>query len=77
MTLAESLTAKMEARLSKPLTDGWEVAFPFRTSIGRCDVCGTRSVFVRINATDCDVWALSGIDGARSDAYGVYCHQHS
>lgn len=70
-------TTTLAKRLSKPLTDGWEVTFPFKFSKGNCDLCGERAMFIRINATDCNVWALSGIDGAASDVYGVYCHNHN
>ena len=38
-----------------------------------CDVCGARASFVRLNAPDCSTWALAGVGGAHTDAYGVYC----
>ena len=77
MSLTSQLIAHMSSRLTRPLPEGWTVAYPYRPLVTECDICGTRAVFVRVNATDCDVWGMRGIDGADSTAYGTYCHLHA
>ena len=73
-TLIDSLTASIEARLTRPLLEGWHVPYP--TSVRRmtCDGCGFQHAgFIRVQADDSDVWGLAGIDGAFSDPYQVAC----
>lgn len=42
-----------------------------------CDVCGDVAWFARMQAPDCNITALAGVGGARSDAYGIYCANHA
>ena len=77
MDLSTFLSENMAARLTRPLSEGWTVAVPHRPLVSECDICGTRAVFVRVNAADCDVWGMRGIDGADSTAYGIFCHLHA
>lgn len=77
MDLAAALSRGMAARLTRPLSDGWRVAFPYHKLVSECDICGARAVFVRVNAVDCDVWGMRGIDGAGSTSYGIFCHLHA
>lgn len=54
------------------ITSGW-TAREGHYSTRPCDVCGAPSTFVRMDAPDCNVWALAGVGGAHSDVYGIYC----
>ena len=76
-TTAHPFTARMAARLTLPLLDGWHIVFPLDVHRSTCQQCDTRAVFVRVQADDCDAWGLRGIDGAHSDAYGIYCQDHA
>ena len=76
LTLTESLTEGMAERLTRPLLDGWHIAFPFDVLRTQCGVCSAQVKFIRITANDCDVWGMAGIDGALSNAYGIYCPDH-
>lgn len=75
-TLTLALTDAMAERLTRPMLDGWHIVFPFDVHYTICDLCGSGSKFIRVQADDCDVWGLRGIDGAHSDVYGIYCHVH-
>lgn len=57
--------------LNKLTDSGWTATDEFHGYA--CDVCGARASFVRLNAPDCSTWALAGVGGAHSDAYGIYC----
>lgn len=62
--------------LSKLTASGWN---PIKGDFfqAACDVCGAASWFARLQAPDCNVTALAGVGGARSDVYGIYCGAHS
>jgi hypothetical protein len=75
--LAVTLAGSAQARLTRPLLDGWHIVLPIDVLVSACDTCWARVTFIRVRANDCDVWGMRGVDGAHSDAYGIYCAAHS
>lgn len=75
--LLDVMTDHYMGRLTRPLLNGWHIVMPADSAAYSCDECTERASFIRIQADDCNVWGLAGIDGAHSDAYGIYCHKHS
>ena len=57
--------------LSVLTQSGWIATDQFSTA--PCDVCTKPATFVRMNAPDCNTWALAGVGGSHSDAYSVTC----
>lgn len=76
MTLTEVLVEGMRERLTRPLLEGWHISHPFDVLRTQCGECNAPVKFIRITASDCDVWGMAGIDGALSNVYGIYCPEH-
>lgn len=68
-------THEYDARLTRPLIPRVEILQGIETHT--CDTCHAPASFVTWRDLDSTVWGLSGIDGAYSDAYGIYCAQHA
>lgn len=64
------------ATLSNLAAAGWNPLKDEFVSL-TCDECGDVAWFTRMQAPDCQVTALAGVGGARSDAYGIYCANHA
>lgn len=62
--------------LSNLTAQGW-TAREGDFSESKCDACGSPAWFARMQAPDCNVTALAGVMGARSDVYGIYCAAHA
>lgn len=76
-------TAAYVSVFDRPATDEFEdrlLALPkgeveFVAPVERfqCTRCDGMAEFAPYRATDCAFWGLAGLDGARSDTYGIYC----
>lgn len=52
------------------MADGIDTGTRF---VSACTMCAAPTVFAVVSAPDCNMTAQLGCNGARSDAYGIYC----